>query len=419
MSGARLRWFSRACLVLAVLASACASRGGSGAARDFRAGPMPADTDERLRWALEDVSAPDRIAALGALEDSLRDFDARLARLLTDSAMQPVVRANAVLLLGERRATDHLLAFWTALESPDTRVRAATAAALRGIIIADEKAGLRLARRALRDPEAAVQVRALEALADTDVDLLREYLASGPPPDVAKVATDLVRLAEERGAPLASAMTGDGAGPSGPHVAAKAADADGGGALLLSRTSASGARVEFRASKRWPQWDAAVGELAIALPGAAPVVVAEEVEVVRGVVPAFFSVDGRFVVYETSREVRVRDLETGEERRLGPGIAPRVVPFSDWFVFLREDPEGHEEGRSDATVRYAVLRGSFTGEEVEEIGTLGATLRMGEHGFYSPARWMRVRERDGVFTLEAESLGPFRLPDPFAAFGGA
>lgn len=417
MSDRRLRWLPRTCLALAVLASACASRGGSGAASDL-GGAMPADTDERLRWALADVRAPDRLAALGALEDSLRDFDARLARLVADSTMQPVVRANAVLLLGERRATHHLLAFWIALESPDVRVRGATAVALRGIINADERAGLRLARRALRDPEASVQARALEALADTDVDLLREYLASGPAPDVAKVATDLVRIAEERGAPLARAAAGDGVGPSGPHVGAKAAGGDDGAALVLSRTSASGPRVEFRALRHWPQWDAAVGELAIAPPGAAPVVVASEVEVVRGVVPAFFSVDGRFVVYETAREIRVRDLATGEERELGPGIAPRVVPFSDWFVFLREDPEGRQEDGDGAVLRYAVLRGSFTGQEVEEIGTLGATPSMGEHGYYSPARWMRVRERDGVFTLEGKSLGTFRLPDPFAALGG-
>src|SRR5690606_41562715 len=127
LSARRLRRLPHACLILAALASACAGRGGPGATRDLH-DPMPADTDERLRWALADVRAPGRLAALGALEDSLRDFDARLARLVADSTMQPAVRANAVLLLGERRATGHLLAFWTALESPDVPVRAATAA---------------------------------------------------------------------------------------------------------------------------------------------------------------------------------------------------------------------------------------------------------------------------------------------------
>src|SRR5690606_28633175 len=105
-----------------------------------------------------------------------------------------------------------------------------------------------------------------------DVELLREFLASGPPPEVAKIATDLVRIAEERGAPLAAAAAGDGAAASGPRAAAKAAHDDG-APLVLSRTSASGARIEFRATKRWPQWDAAVGQLAVAAPGAAPVVV--------------------------------------------------------------------------------------------------------------------------------------------------
>lgn len=413
-----LRRLSLTALVLTAMATACAGRGGAGAVRDLRDGPMPADADERLHWALADVRAPDRLAALGALEDSLSDFDARLARLVGDSATHPVVRANAVLLLGERRALRYLFEFWNALESPDVRVRAATAAALRGIIIADEREGLRLARRALRDPESSVQARALEALGDADVDLLRQYLASGPAPDLAKVAGDLIRAAEERGAPLARAAESDHPAAGGPHLGAKAADAGDAPTLLLSRTAASGARVEFRASRYWPQWDAAIGELTIAPPGAAPVVLSSEVEVVRRVVPAFFSVDGRFVVYEAARRIRVRDLTTGEERELGPGIAPRVIPFSDWFVFLREDPERREEGRDGAVLRYVVLRGAFTGGEVEEIGTLEASASMGEHGFYSPARWMRVRERDGVFTLEAESLGPFRLPDPFAAADG-
>lgn len=416
MSVTRSRWIHRTIPIIAVLAAACAGRGGPGAAQgapDTR--PMPVDTDERLEWALADVRAPGRLAALGALEDSLSDFDRRLARIVADTAKPPVVRANAVALLGERRAADHLVVFWTALESPDVRVRAATAGALRGIIIANEGAGLRIARRALRDPEPLVQARALEAVGDVDVVLLREYLATNPPPDVAKVAADLVRSAEERGAPLA-AVSGDAPAPgtSGPNAAAKAASDDG-GAYVLARTSASGVRIEFRASKRWPQWDAAVGELVVTPPGAAPVVVSAGVEVVRGVVPAFVSVDGRHIVYEAAREIRVRDLASGEERVVGPGIAPRVVPFSDWFVFLREDPGAREESREHTTVGYAVMRGSFTDEAVEKIGTVRATLSMGEHGFYSPARWMRVRERDGVFTLEAESLESFRLPDPFAA----
>jgi hypothetical protein len=383
---------------------------------------MPVDQEERLRWAIADRQSRERAAALAALEDSLRDLNSRLARIVGDSAAHAVVRANAVVLLGERHATGELRAFWTALEDGDPRVRAAAARALEGIVVMDQAAALRLLRRALRDPEPLVQAEALRSIGDADVELLRRYLDSGPPPELARIATDLIRSAEERGAPLRAitdrpavslAAAGDATPPGGDALAQQAGA--GAAGLVLERTAASGPRLEFRATRTWPQWDAAVGELVVTPPGGAPVSVSSEVEVVGRVVPAFFSVDGRYLVYEAARQVRVRDLTGGEERVVGPGIAPRLVPFSDSFVFLREIPEQRQDGRDEVVVRYTVFRAAFAGGEPESVGEVRAVLRMDRRGLYSPARWMRVRERDGVFVLEGESMGTFVLPDPFSS----
>lgn len=410
-------------MLLLPMGAGCAGRGGHGTPEPIDDRPMPADPEARLRWALANRQSRERRAALSALEDSLGDLmNSRLAGIVRDSAAHPVVRANAVALLGERHATAELGAFWAALEDGDARVRAAAARALEGIIVMDEAAAIRLLRRALRDPEPLVQAEALRSLGDADVELLRRFLDSGPPPELARIATDLIRSAEERGAPLRAvasrpamspAGAGDAAQPGGDALA-KQAGADAAG-FVLERTAASGPRLEFRAARTWPQWDAAVGELVVTPPGGAPVSVSSEVEVVGRVVPAFFSVDGRYLVYEAARQIRVRDLAGGEERVVGPGIAPRVVPFSDSFVFLREIPGERQDGRDEVVVRYTVFRAAFAGGEPESLGEIRAVLRMDRRGLYSPARWMRVRERNGVFVLEGESMGTFALPDPFSS----
>ncbi|HEY8468734.1 MAG TPA: HEAT repeat domain-containing protein [Longimicrobiales bacterium] len=411
-----------ACLLFLLAGAGCAGRGGHIVPEPIDDRPMPADPGERLRWALANRQSRERLAALAALEDSLRDLDSRLAQIVEDSAAHPVVRANAVALLGERHATSELGAFWTALGDRDPGVRASAAHALEGIIVVDQSAGIRLLRRALRDPEPAVQAEALRSLGDADVDLLHAYLDSGPPPELARIATDLIRSAEERGAPLRAIASRPAASPAGaggavrPERDALAKQAGAGAAgFVLERTAASGPRLEFRATRTWPQWDAAVGELVVTPPGGAPVILSSEVEVVGRVVPAFFSPDGRYLVYEAARQIRVRDLAGGEERVLGPGIAPRVVPFSDSFVFLREIPSQRQERRDEIDIGYTVYHAAFAGGEPKSVGVIRTVLRMDRRGMYSPARWMRVREREGVFVLEGESMGTFVLPDPFSS----
>ena len=405
-----------------VVAVGCAGRSGHVVPEPIDDRPMPEDPEARLRWALADLNSDERFAALDALADSLRDLDRELARIVEDSTLHPVVRANAVALLGERHATAELGAFWTALEDADPRVRASAARALERIIGLERSGAIRLLRRALRDPEPVVQAEALRALGDEDVDLLRAYLDSGPPPELARIATDLVRSAEERGAPLravasgpvlAAAGEGDAVRPGGEALVKQRGA--GAAEFVLERTAASGARLEFRATRTWAPWDAAVGELVVTPPGGTPVSVSSAVEVVGRVVPAFFSPDGRYLVYEAAREIRVRDLVDGGERVLGRGTAPRVVPFSDSFVFLSETPRRPSFGRDAIEIRYTVYHASFAGGEPMPLGEMPATLRMDRRGMYSPARWMRVRERDGVFVLEGETMGTFVLPDPFSS----
>jgi hypothetical protein len=44
-----------------------------------------------------------------------------------------------------------------------------------------------------------------------------------------------------------------------------------------------------------------------------------------------------------------------------------------------------------------------------------AQIKQTIHGNYSPARWMRVREIEGVFVLAGDGMEQFTLPDPFTA----
>jgi len=148
--------------------------------------------------------------------------------------------------------------------------------------------------------------------------------------------------------------------------------------------------------------------------GKSPEVSTPNVEVVAGVVPVFFSLDESAVVYEQDRHVFVRELGSGATRDLGPGIAPRPLPFTDDFVYLRLDPARSGELRERMRLSYDVLRASFhTAAEPAVLGQLGAFAEMGQHGNYSPARWLQVVEKDGQYTLEAVGADTFRLPDPF------
>jgi len=131
---------------------------------------------------------------------------------------------------------------------------------------------------------------------------------------------------------------------------------------------------------------------------------------VAGVVPAFFSPNRSRVVYEIDREILVVDLATRQVHSIGPGIAPRVVPFSESFVFLREIPELRQEQGEVTQLHYSVFRGSFRNGEAELIGTTTAVARTGSYGNYSAVRWMVVGETPEGFALRGYGVTDFPLP---------
>jgi hypothetical protein len=299
--------------------------------------------------------------------------------------------------LSERSARHFLTIAGEMLGARDELVRLATATALRRFIEERPEMTVRLLERALRDPAPAVQTKALESIGLSDVGALRAYVATQPLPELKRIADDLIAAAEERAVPLvADSATG-----------------------AIARVSASGHRLVYRPSSKHVG-EVTAGSLELSATGATPVVLATDVEVVGDVVPAFFSNDGANLVYEAGRAIFVRDVRTGETRRVASGIAPRVLPFSDDFVFLRERVDERNDMVQKVELSYDVVRAPFDAAPAAAsaaggaiVGTLHARSQPGVHGNASPVRWMRVTESEGRFTLAGDGVDPFALPDPF------
>jgi hypothetical protein len=361
--------------------------------------PLPAPSpaaaaapEERLRTLLTTAEMRESdYAELSSLEERIgpNRFLRVLGELAADSAAAPEARAHALLELGDRGAVVELWAFPSALQATDSGVRSAALAALGQLLPLAESRVVSLLERGLRDPDPWVQAKALEGLALADPAILRRYLAGDPPAGLEAIARDLVAVAEQRGAPVPQAANGH-----------RVRDHEYG-------------RIEFRPSRTWESWEAEVGELWVVTPGGAPVRLPGEVEVVAGVIPAFFSPDGSALVYESGRRVRVRDLQSGREREAGPGVAPRPLPFTNYFIFLAEREGERQVGPAETVLRYDVLWADFDDVRPVRIGSLTARARSEIRGHYSPVRWIRIREADGGFSLVAEGVESFPLPNPF------
>ncbi len=384
---------------LALLSTAvgCAGRTAQADAAPTRDVTFVYAADPELAARLQSTPGPAQLASLMQWADSTgADLLARLVTLLDDPEAPVVARANAALAIGSLRATRHLIALSAVLRDAPEAVRVAAVTAIRELMPGEPEAATRvLSRTLLEDTSVAVQTKVLEAVADRDVALLRAYLQGNPPLDQGQIAAELVRVAEERGAPWGEPLD------------------DG----MLTRTSSTGHRLRFRARKSWPQWDAAAGELEVQPRGGTRFVIGE-VEAVRRVVPAFFSADGRYLVYEAGRHIHVRDLTTGTVRAVGEGVAPRPLPFTETFAFLRELPESRNAARETTRLRYQVYREPFaapTPSEPDVIGMIGAESRMDRNGGYSPVRWMRVQETAGQFVLIGDGMDRLVLPDPFGS----
>ncbi|CAN5807467.1 hypothetical protein BH23GEM9_BH23GEM9_25240 [soil metagenome] len=324
--------------------------------------------------------------------EHLGQTDERLAEAAEDLHAPVPVRLNALLLLSERGTATQLPVFRAALDADDPRIRAMAASSMRRFMDSHPHDAEQLARMALEDAAPEVQAQALHVLGDRDAALLRAYLPRAADPELRTIATDLVQVAESRGV----ALTGD--------------EATG----MLRRETPHGFTVAFNPRQHWPQWDAAVGDVVISR-GTATAATLTDIEAVAGVVPVFFSPEGTYMVYERARTIVVRSLNDGTERVIGPGIAPRVLPFTDDFVFAREEEDGRTEARHQTNIRYEVMRASFGGTAAPHgIGEMSVVTTFDRHGNYSPLRWMRVEDRSGNFYLTAAGTSAiFSLPDPF------
>jgi hypothetical protein len=314
----------------------------------------------------------------------------RLGAAAEDNSAPWLVRLNALRVLENRRAVTQLGAFGAAMNASDERVRIASVAAMREFMGVSAASARQILVMGLHDPSPRVQTAALQVLADRDVEPLRDYLGRTKNAELRTIALDLIRAAEERGAPLVPDANGN-----------------------IERVTASGVKLTYRPTTRWPAWDASVGELTVTPAGKKAALVAKGVEVVGNVVPAFFTSDGTTLVYEVDRTIHTYNLVTGADVKLADGIAPRILPFTNDVIYFVEDPDRRIETRDGFSLRYNVFRIPAAGGTATSIGQFGASLRQDLKGNYSAVRWSRIFEQDGEFYLSGPNI-TFRLPSPFA-----
>ncbi|MFL5382063.1 MAG: HEAT repeat domain-containing protein [Longimicrobiaceae bacterium] len=363
---------------LAALGSALALSGCESLLRRTPPPPTPRLVVEVTRVLDVEEPSPGYYRRRTRLEVMGPELDRVLAQLITAPDTRDNVRANAVTLLADRQGENAAAVLRTVLAGRlDETVRAAAAAGLQRFAT-DSPAVKEALRAALRDPSERVRLAALQGMDVEDVSFIRALLPREENRQVRTVARQLVTLFEARGAPLLRDPRGD----------------------LRTTGDDSVARIVFHPSTA-DAGETRVGALWVELPGGhALVPLAPRVEVAGDVVPAFFDPQRRVVVFEGDGQVQVRDLRSGTTRTVGAGIAPRPIPFTDRFVFLR-GPRGAGGGE----VEFTVLRSTFAGAAPEPIGTLRATP--------AAARKLVVGEASDGFVLRGEGVTPFVLPGPY------
>lgn len=330
-----------------------------------------------------------RLEGLGPQLDSV------LVALVGNENADDHVRANAADLLADRGVPGTVDLLRRQLTTSSSVVLRARAVRVLQRFAADSAGARDALRAAATDRSATVRLNVLQRLDVEDAPLVRSVLAREGDAQVRTIARQLLELLEARGAPLVRDARGD-LRTSGREDAPQ---------IVFHPTSTDTAsRLE-------------VGGLWVELPNAQSLVpLAQDVEVVDEVVPAFFDPARAIIVYESGREVRVRDLRSGDTRSLGPGLAPRVIPFTESVVFVREVPGTQRPESGASIVEYDVLRASFSAGGPEVIGRLRAHVDPTIHRGASPVRWMVVGEARNGFVLRAPGLvEPFVLPGPFEA----
>ncbi|HEX8361512.1 MAG TPA: HEAT repeat domain-containing protein [Longimicrobium sp.] len=352
-------------------------------------GPRPERLQARVTRVLDaETPSPAYYRERARLEVLGRELDEVLFRMIRDPAVAEHVRANAVTLLADRHAAGALTLLRRVLvSSADDAVRLAAVTGVQRFAVDSPQARNAL-RAAVGDPSRLVRLNALQGLDVEDVALLRALLAREEDPEVKLIARQLVTLFESRGAALARNAQGE----------------------LRTVAADSAPQIVFHPERPDPAGGPQVGALWVEMDRARLVPLAQDVEVVGDVVPAYFNATRTAVVYEAAREIRVRDLRTGQTRVVGPGIAPRLLPFTDRFVFLQEVPSERQDTIGGTSIVYRVVRAPFAAGPTERLGLLSAVARADRDRGASPARRMVVGELRQGFVLRAPGMAPFVLP---------
>src|SRR5690606_27847940 len=122
---------------------------------------------------------------------------------------------------------------------------------------------------------------------------------------------------------------------------------------------------------------------------------------------------------EIDGEIAVVHIGTGTIRTVGSGTAPRPIPFSNQFVFLRERPNGQFSTVDGIARTYDVFLGAFNAPGAESIGSLRAVSRSDVNGGASPVAWMVVAEAGDGSGLRGDNIESFPLAAPVWSPGAA
>lgn len=321
------------------------------------------------------------------LRDMGPDLDVILIGLIGDTRARTEARADALILLADRGSPLALPTLSSALQYDNERLRSAAVLGLNRLATTDPVAS-ELIRRATYDRSRTVRLNALQSLDIQDVETIRQVLLRETDREVRLVGMQLIALAEARGAPLAPDFRGS----------------------LRTVAGESEPQIVFRPFMTDSLDGISRGDLRIELPELPDIPLAAAAVAVANVVPAFFSPSRAHVVFESNGQIGVANIDDRTVRWVGAGIAPRPIPFTNKFVFLREreiPPAFEPRGRR---LVYDVQLASFEAAEYERIGELNAWARVDVHGNQSPVRWMVVDEvTDGVL-LRGDNVETFSLP---------
>lgn len=370
--------------VLGVVAAAgCSSRPSIETA-------TPAQLSTEVRSVLgNDWRSPEYHNARNRLRAMGPEVDSVLVSLAEDAQARTEARADALVLLADRQSPLALPVLERALQYDHERLRGAAVQGL-SLLSGSSNLAVELIRRATLDRSRTVRMHALQSLYVQDVETVRTVLAREVDPEVRQVALQIAILAEARGAPLAR---------------------DARGAF---RTSAADAapQIVFRPVHMDDATGVSRGDLRLELHDRPDIPLSASATAVNGVVPAFFAPDRSAVVVEDDGVIRVVDVNSGNVRTVGPGLAPRPVPFTYEFLFLREVDRNRSPGSPETMVAYEVYQTSFGAGTPQPIGQTVAVVRGDHLGGESPVRTMVVAEFGDGFVLRAQNFHTFAIPIP-------